>query len=269
MTENNSSTARFRATIEYDGTGFHGSQLQPDVRTVQGELETALSKLLDCAVRVDLSGRTDTGVHAAAQEIAFTSPKPWEATELRRALRAILPDDVGVASVSETDAEFHPRFDATARRYEYLLTQSVDGGVFMRDRAWITAHAGTVDQLTALADRFVGERSFEAFAKAGQPERGTRCRIESATWTQARPDLLRFEIIADRFLHHMVRYIVGTSIEIASGARPASDLEALLENRKASRAVFPAPPAGLYLTGVQYKGVWNRVGGVPWFTRTD
>lgn len=269
MSENNSSNARFRATIEYDGTGFHGSQLQPDVRTVQGELETALSKLLDCAARVDLSGRTDTGVHAAAQEIAFTSPKPWAATELRRALRAILPDDVGVASLSETEAEFHPRFDATARRYEYVVAQSVEGGVFVRDRAWVNPHGVTVDQLTGLANRFVGERSFEAFAKAGQPERGTRCRIESATWAEARSGLLCFEIIADRFLHHMVRYIVGTSIEIASGTRPGSDLDALLEDRKASRAVFPAPPQGLYLTGVQYKGVWNRVGGVPWLTRTD
>lgn len=258
---NDRPTKRFRATIAYDGTAFHGSQLQPDVRTVQGEIESALSRLFETPVRIDLAGRTDTGVHATAQEIALDAPDPWDEAELRRALAALLPDDLTVRALNETHADFHPRFDATARRYLYVVRGSEHASPFQRTSCWtLNQTSDEVDRavLSELADMMVGERSFESFAKAGQPERGTRCDVRAARWEGDAAPWLGFEIEADRFLHHMVRYLVGTSIEVATGRRPKEDFANLLAGTPASRAVFPAPPHGLYLTGVRYADEWNR-----------
>ena len=255
---------RLRATIEYDGTSFRGSQLQPGVRTVQREVEAALSKLFDRAVRIDLAGRTDAGVHATAQEIAFAAPRRWQPDELARALGAVLPDDIGVRKVREPAADFHPRFDAEARRYRYAIALEAPRRPFLRDRCWSPGRPLDPDTLGRLAEAIPGERSFERFARAGQPERGTRCRVARAGWRFDRARFASFEIVADRFLHHMVRYLVGTSAEIAAGRRPFDDLERLLAGEAGSRPVFPAPPQGLYLTGVRYGGEWNAGPDLPW-----
>jgi len=258
---------RLRATVEYDGTGFHGSQLQPEARTVQGELEAALSSLLDRPVRVDLAGRTDTGVHALAQEIAFAAPPDRAAADVARGLAALTPPDLAVVSVRDTGPGFHPRFDARLRRYEYLVATGVlAASPFLRDRAWGLRDDPDPDRLEALAGGLAGERSFGGFAKAGQPERGTRCRVETAAWGRAGDGRLVFRITADRFLHHMVRYLVGTMIEIATGRRPAGDLDRSLAGEAPSRPVYPAPPGGLYLTGVAYEDGWNRTPGIAWLS---
>ena len=264
MSDSTAPPARFRATIEYDGTSFHGSQLQPAVRTVQREVEEALERLFDQPVRIDLAGRTDAGVHATAQEIAFGAPSAWTPEELARALRAVLPDDVAVRKVRNAASDFHPRFDAEGRRYRYVIAEGGRRRPFLCDRAWIPRWPLDRDALDRLAAAIPGERSFERFARAGQPERGTRCRVTSAAWLFDCPPFLFFEIVADRFLHHMVRYLVGTSAEIAAGRRPSEDFERLLAGEAGTRAVFPAPPGGLYLTGVRYGGEWNAGAGVPW-----
>jgi len=261
---------RFRATVQYDGTAFHGSQLQPDVRTVQGELEAALSRLLDRPARVDLAGRTDTGVHALGQEIAFGTPDRWTEPELGRALSAVLPKDIAVGEPVATHDDFHPRFDAELRRYEYVVAPGSAGETpFLRDRAWRLklegryAISGGFGDLERLATLIPGTRDFSGFAKAGQPERGTRCAVETATWSE-NAGLYTFEIRANRYLHHMVRYLVGTMIEIAADRRPERDLEVMLAAKTPSRPVHPAPPGGLYLSGVRYGDEWNRPAGIPW-----
>ncbi len=264
---------RFRATIQYDGTEFHGSQLQPEVRTVQGELETALSRLLDVGTRVDFAGRTDTGVHALAQEVAFSASTRWEAVELGRALSALLPEDITAETPRDAGQGFHPRFDAERRRYLYAVSPADLGRTpFLRRSTWRTARDGFhlvggpegSDALNRIASEIAGERDFGAFAKRGQPERGTRCAVDSAVWNLHPAGHFVFEIVADRFLHHMVRYLVGTMMEIASGRRPREDFGALLSGEAASRPVFPAPPGGLYLGAVRYAGEWNRAGSLPW-----
>lgn len=264
MSDSTAADHRFRATIEYDGTSFHGSQLQPGVRTVQREVEETLGKLFDRPARIDLAGRTDAGVHATAQEVAFGAPPAWSPEELTRALGATLPDDIAVRKVGNAALEFHPRFDAEARRYRYAIVQGGTRRPFLRDRVWTPRWPLDREALAQLAAAIPGERSFERFARAGQPERGTRCRVRSAVWLVDRPPFLFFEIVADRFLHHMVRYLVGTSVEIAAGRRPLDDFERLLAGEAGTRAVFPAPPGGLYLTGVRYGGEWNSGPGIPW-----
>lgn len=269
MSASTASTARLRATIEYDGTAFRGSQVQPGVRTVQREIETALSKLFDRRTRIDLAGRTDAGVHATAQEIAFAPPRRWDPEELARALDAVLPDDIAVRKVWGAAADFHPRFGAEARRYAYVVAEGARRRPFLRDRCWSPRWPLDRDVLARLAEALPGERSFARFARAGQPERGTRCRIRRAGWRFDRPPFAVFEVVADRFLHHMVRYLVGTSVETAAGRRPDDDFPRLLRGEAGTRAVFPAPPGGLYLTGVRYAEGWNAAPHVPWLARHD
>jgi len=140
---------------------------------------------------------------------------------------------------------------------------------FLRHRAWRLVPdggyelEGGLERLETLAGRIPGERDFSGFAKAGQPERGPRCLVRTATWTEDRLGRLVFTIVADRFLHHMVRYVVGTLLEIAAGRRPEEDLDRLLAAETPSRPVFPAPAGGLYLSGVRYAGAWNREAGLP------
>lgn len=256
--------ARFRATVHYDGSAFHGWQLQPDERTVQAAVETGLGRLLATGVRIGAAGRTDAGVHAAGQEIAFDAPERWTPEDLLRGLDAVLDDDVWVERVRRAPAGFHPRFDATGRRYEYLVSAAPDAASPLRARrVWALRDEPDAGVLRDLAARLPGERSFGGFAKSGQPERGTRCRVESAEWIRNAAGDLVFEIVADRFLHHMVRYLVGTQVEAATGRREPGTFEALLAEREGPRPPRPAPPWGLYLTGVRYGDGWNRPPGVP------
>ena len=258
--------ARFRATVQYDGAAFHGWQVQPGQRTVQGALERSLARLFETEVRVDAAGRTDAGVHAAGQEVAFPAPGGWTAADLRRALNAVGPDDVWVERLAPAEPDFHPRFRATARRYEYLVgTDEASASPLRRGRLWALGREVDEDALRRSTETLPGERSFEAFARSGQPERGTRCRVEEAAWRRTAAGELHFRIVADRFLHHMVRYLVSTLVEVGTGRRGEDEVSALLAGAPAERVrpPSPAPAEGLYLTGVRYPAGWNREGGIP------
>jgi len=255
---------QYRGTLQYDGTAFHGWQLQPDVRTVQGDVEQAVSRLEDREVRVRSAGRTDRGVHAVGQEIAFGTERGWEEGELGRALNAVLPGEVCARRIRPTEGDFHPRFDATRRRYEYYLRPaSGPASPLRRDRVWTTDAGLDRAALSRASAPVVGDQSFEAFAKAGQPERGTRCHVTRAEWSTTVLGDLRLRVEADRFLHHMVRYLVSTMVDEATGRREPGELEAMLAGDDSPRPPSPAPPQGLYLTGVRYGSGWNRPAGVP------
>ena len=252
-------TARFRATVHYDGSGFHGWQVQPRERTVQGDLEACLERLLGEPVRIDAAGRTDTGVHAVAQEIALDAPRRWTADDLRRALNALLPADIWVEAVGDAAPDFHPRFQATGRRYEYLVGVRPDAvSPLWAHRLWAVCQPLDLTVLLSASSHILGAHDFTGLSKAGQPERGTECQVERAEWTNGGEGRLCFTILADRFLHHMVRYIVGTLVETALGRRGPGDLEGLLSGDGDVRPPIPAPPCGLYLTGVRYGSEWNH-----------
>lgn len=213
---------------------------------------------------MNAAGRTDAGVHAAAQEVAFDAPSRWKPAELRRALNANLPEDVWIEKARVARADFHPRFDATGRRYEYLIADGHDArSPLRRGRAWVPRRPPDEGVLRAMTPLLLGERSFESFARSGQPERGTRCRVERAEWWRTPGSDLVFLIVADRFLRHMVRYVVGTLVEVASGQRDEQEIGALLHGSAGVRPPWPAPPYGLYLTGVRYPDGWNRPAGIP------
>jgi tRNA pseudouridine38-40 synthase len=247
---------RVRLTIEYDGSGFAGSQRQPDARTVQGELERTLARLFQAPVRVAAAGRTDRGVHATGQVVSLTVPPRWDVTELARALNATLPVDLHVANAAPAPPDFHARFSACARGYVYRVgTAPHAGSPFLRRWCWPVERPLDRRALDTAAGAFRGAHDFRAFAKSGQPQRGYACTVHRAEWRDWSRHGLAFHVVADRFLHHMVRYMVGTMVDAARGARPAGDIARLLGDRPAGLDTSPpAPPEGLFLSRVYYAG---------------
>lgn len=247
-----SDTLRFGLTVQYDGSEFHGWQVQPDQRTVQGVLQDTLSRLGDRPCTVIGSGRTDTGVHALGQAASVDMPASWTPAALRRSLNATLPSDVWVESVRAVRSDFHPRFDAVARTYEYRIGSSeLAASPFQRRWCWPLCDALDATLLASAASILAGRHSFLAFSKTGQPERGEECTVREATWSEWDHGP-RFIITADRYLHHMVRYLVGTMVEVARGRRPLSDMPRLLVNDPGFTTSPPAPPEGLFLSHVEY-----------------
>ncbi len=244
---------RIKLTLHYDGSAFFGWQVQPDVRTVQAELEAALSRLTNRPTGVIGAGRTDRGVHATGQVASVLVPERWTPATLRKALNAILPDDIWVAAAEEVEADFHARFDATARSYRYRVG-TVDACRSPFHRRWCWPLAQELDRaaLEATARVIVGDHSFRAFAKAGQEERGDRCIVHEARWMEWDGLGVEFHVTANRFLHHMVRYLVGTMVDVARGRRPVADMARLLSGEPGLETSPPAPPEGLFLTHVAY-----------------
>jgi tRNA pseudouridine38-40 synthase len=244
---------RVKLTLHYDGAGFFGWQAQPDARTVQGELEAALERLTQTRGSVIAAGRTDRGVHATGQVVGVAVPERWTPAELRRALNAVLPADVWVVRAESVPWSFHARYDAIARAYVYRVgVREAARSPFLRRWCWPLGRALAPAALEEAASRFRGEHSFRAFAKSGQPERGELCTVERAEWRPWRSLGWELHVTANRFLHHMVRYMVGTMVDIALGRRPVDDVDRLLAGEGGVETSVPAPPEGLFLSRVLY-----------------
>ena len=248
-------TRRIKLTLHYDGAGFLGWQVQPGARTVQSELEAALSRLADEPIQVIAAGRTDRGVHATGQVVSTLVPARWTAAALYRALNAILPDDIWVAAAQEVPRDFHARYSATARSYVYRVgTQAAAFSPFHRRWCWALRESRErieLDALNEAAMPLLGRHSFRAFAKAGQPERGEICEVTESRWVVWECGA-EYHVTANRFLHHMVRYLVGTMVEVARGRRPIEEIRLLLANTPGLETSPPAPPDGLFLSKVHY-----------------
>ena len=240
--------------LHYDGGGFSGWQRQPGQRTVQGVVEDALERL--CSTHIDAigSGRTDAGVHAHGQAVGVRVPARWQPSDLRRAMNAVLPTDVWVARADEMRPEFHARYSAVSRRYSYYVGTDDDAHSPFR-RRYELAFERPLERraLDAAASEIQGDHSFRAFAVLGTAPAHDehRCCVAEARWRDRAGGLV-FEIEANRFLHHMVRFLVGTMLDVASGRRPGADMSSLLnaaDNREVSP---PAPAHALFLDRVVY-----------------
>ena len=256
---------RICLTVQYDGAAFYGWQLQPDARTVQGELERVLGRLFDAPARVIGSGRTDRGVHATGQVATVDAPAKWTPPALRRALTALLPADVSVSDAREVPAAFHPRYGATARSYVYRVgLEAATRSPFHSRWCWPLVAELDLAAMRAATDALPGEHSFLAFAKAGQEERGDRCKVHEARWVEWPGLGVQLEITANRFLHHMVRYLVGTLVDVGRGRRDPAEMARLLDAETELETSPPAPPEGLFLHRVTYPlEAWGVAGPPP------
>jgi tRNA pseudouridine38-40 synthase len=239
----------FRLDLRYDGTDFAGWQVQPGLRTVQGEVERALGVVVGSPIRVFGSGRTDAGVHALRQVSHFRAETALAPEVILRALRGLLTRDVTALRVTAVSDRFDARRDALRRTYRYRLCLGRDP--FLRRFTWEVPFSLEREPMEEASSHLAGERDFTSFAASTRKGKENTVRVERAEWRWS-GRLGEFEIEANRFLHHMVRNIVGTLIETGRGARPAESLPGLIEARDRTGAGPTAPARGLFLVRVGY-----------------
>jgi tRNA pseudouridine38-40 synthase len=239
--------------LEFDGTDFCGWQRQPQGRSVQQVLEGALSTLADRPCKATAAGRTDAGVHALAMPVSVAMPSHWTCQELLRALNAILPSEIAVREVRAAAAGTDARRSALERRYRYEIGITAAARSPFRSRTeWSLGRPLAHDAMQRSADCLCGEHDFRAFAAVGEPKPHYDCTITEATWQQTDPARLQFTVAANRFLHHMVRLLVGTMVDVGLGRRSETDMTLLLARRDNSATSPPAPASGLSFVSARY-----------------
>lgn len=246
---------RIRLTLAYDGTKFHGWQIQPALPTIQGELERVLGEIEGKPVRVEGSGRTDAGVHALAQVAAVSIENPIPADNLRRAMNRLLPAAIRVLAVEERDASFHPRFDAHAKTYEYRVFRGDICSPF--ERRYVHHYPYPLDaaRMAELAPLFEGEHDFSAFAASDERdlEGGSKVRTIFSSRLELAGERMFYRVRGSGFLKHMVRNLVGTLLEAGKGNLDADGVRALLQPGAGAKAGPTAPACGLFLASVEYE----------------
>ncbi|MBL8828139.1 MAG: tRNA pseudouridine(38-40) synthase TruA [Planctomycetaceae bacterium] len=244
-----------KLTIAYDGTDFAGWQWQAGQRTVQGELETALAKLTGETMRVTGSGRTDSGVHAAAQVVSFTTESPLPVDVFPRALNATLPHDIAVIDAAEVPLGFHAIRAAKRKRYRYVLHDAPHHDVFLLRYGWHIRQRLDTDVMQHAARQLVGTHDFASFQTGGSVRKTTVRTVYDASVTRPlaeKPHVIHFEVEANGFLYNMVRVMIGTLVDIGRGFQPRDWIAELLGRCDRNQAGMTAPAQGLVLLRVDY-----------------
>ncbi len=245
---------RIRIKIAYDGTEFHGWQIQPGLPTIQGALEDIARGLEGSPVHVAGSGRTDAGVHALAQVAAFTLTNPIPADNLRRAINRLLPPTIRVLEAVETHTDFHPRFDALDKTYRYVLFRREICPPF--EWRYVHHHPYPLDEaaMAAAARHFEGEHDFTAFAASDDRDEEGRTKVRTIfeSRLERQEDRLVYHVRGSGFQKHMVRNIVGSLIEVGRGNLPTGSIPALFSPDFTRKAGPSAPAKGLTLVSVTY-----------------
>lgn len=243
--------AQFKLILEYEGTAYHGWQIQPGLLTVQGLLQDTLAQIVGAPVQVMGAGRTDAGVHALGQVASFRAETRLDPVTLRRALNASLPRDIVVRCAEEARAGFDARRSAQSKMYRYSILCRDHPSAFLGRHSLYVPHPLEFAAMARAAEHVIGTHDFSAF-RAGTCAAATPVRtVHQASWRQE-GDLWHFEITANAFLQHMVRILVGTLLEIGRGKHPPSHVADVLVARDRRRAGKTAPPHGLCLVEVHY-----------------
>jgi len=235
--------------LEYDGTDFCGWQIQPNERTVQEELQRALGQIFQRQIDVIGAGRTDSGVHARGQVANFKIESSMLPSTIKAALNGTLPKDVRIVAATDVAPDFNARYDAIKRQYGYYITRherAID-----RNYLWCFKAFLDVAKMQQASDFLVGSKDFQSFCQAGANVKHYLCTVEKIVWQQ-RDELLSLDIIANRFLHGMVRIIVGTMIDVGRGRTKVEQILEILESRDRRKAGQTAPAKGLFLEKIYY-----------------
>ena len=247
---------RYKATVRYVGAGFHGFQVQPGQRTVQGELCRALSELFGCPAKVTGCSRTDSGVHANEFVIRIDAERSSVPPEkLPVALAEKLPPDLALISAEECSEDFHPRYGVCGKQYLYRVRNCAVRDPFLYGRVWLFPRRiddSGLDRMRRAARDFIGKHDFTSFMSSGSDTPDDTVRTVTAFSVEREGEEIRFTVRADGFLYNMVRIMVGTLLEIAQGKIPEDAIGAILAAKDRAKAGMTAPPEGLYLDRVFY-----------------
>lgn len=262
----------YRLTVEYDGTGYAGFQRQPGEGppSIQGTLEEALGRLVDHPVHVLGAGRTDAGVHATGQVVAFRTSASRSLEVLVRGANALLPPDIRVLEAAETPEGFHPRFSALSRTYRYLVLPREAPEALFRHRAWQVHGALDLERMNQAGSLLLGRHDFSSYC-AQVPARDTRVRtllaLEATRWPGPGPapwerlgGLVALRVRADAFLRRMVRMLAAVLVGAGQGRWEPEEARRILDRRDPGACPPPAPPWGLYLVDVEYPEAQDSFG---------
>ena len=251
---------RYFIQLSYDGTGYHGWQVQPNGVSVQEVLQKALSTLLRQPTEVTGAGRTDAGVHASMMVAHFDWPAahkgegceeaPLDCTQLTYKLNRLLPPDVAVQAVRPVGPEMHARFSATRRTYHYYIHTRKDP--FLRGYSWQVNVPLDFALMNEAAQVLLEYSDFTSFSKTGTDVKTNICQLTEARWEQLKPGEWRFTVSANRFLRNMVRAIVGTLVEVGRHRMTISQMRHAIEAKNRQRAGESVPGHALYLTNIEY-----------------
>ena len=250
MLSKNPSEYRYFVELAYNGSKYHGWQIQPNAITVQEVLNKALSTLLNCEVNLVGAGRTDTGVHASHFVAHFNLEKELQdAANLVYKLNRYLSSDIRIDRILLVDNELHARFSAVARTYHYVISRNKSP--FLDEFAWTYTRDLDLGQLKEASKVLMEYSDFTSFARLHADTKTTICELREAEWT-VQNDYWIFKVTADRFLRNMVRAIVGTLMEVGSGKLSIKEFKAIIEGKDRSLAGQSAPPQGLFLSNIEY-----------------
>ena len=241
---------RFFITLSFDGTNYHGWQIQPNGDSVQQRLQEALSTLLRQPIEVVGAGRTDTGVHARMMVAHFDWEELIDGKQLAYKLNKFLPQDIAVQEVRLVDEEKHARFSATSRTYHYFIHMRKDP--FQQAYSWQVPFKLDFEKMNEAAKVLLEYRDFTSFSKVNTDTKTNLCDVKEAFWEEIAPDRWRFTITANRFLRNMVRAIVGTLVEVGRGRLSPEDVRRIIEAKDRCSAGESVPAKGLFLVDIKY-----------------
>lgn len=235
--------------IEYDGTNFHGWQIQPNLRTVQGKIQDKLETILGEKVNLIGAGRTDVGVHAWGQVANFKTASELDQESIRNGLNGLLPGDVVIKRIEEVNVDFNSRYDAKSRLYKYSIHSGKTA--ILRHYVWEVLHSLDLEDIVEATQKTEGRHDFSSFCVAESSKDNNICQVFSADWEKSDDELI-FKIEGDRFLHTMVRSLVGTLVEVGRKYFSVSDFVTIMEAKDRKKAGPTAPACGLCLVEVKY-----------------
>jgi tRNA pseudouridine38-40 synthase len=241
---------RYFIKLSFDGTKFHGWQIQKNANSVQSELNVALQTLFRNPIETTGCGRTDTGVHAKMFYVHFDSEEIKDVADLRHKLNALLPFEIAVEAIFKVENDHHARFSAGSRTYEYHIINRKDP--FLIGKAWYNLNIPAIDELNKFVHLLKEYSDFTSFSKSNTQTFTNNCKIMHAEWTEGKNGHKIFTIQADRFLRNMVRAIVGTLIMSAEKNLTEDQFRKILDSKSRSEAGVSVPAHGLFLTKVEY-----------------
>lgn len=240
-----------KGMVEYDGTDFEGFQIQPDNhRTVQGEITEVLMKLLDHELKIQGASRTDAGVHATGQIIAFKTSASRTLTEIKSGANKMSPGDWRFIELAETNLQFHPRYDAKSKTYVYLIDGT--GSVLRRRYSWSYTRELDIDRMKSVSGKLLGEKDFRSFTSSGAHHNDITIRRIDEVNIDESAGLVKVEITGSGFLYQMVRRIVRALVNVGCDKMSVDDYNLLIDNPEFNRIEAPAPAKGLILKNILY-----------------